>query len=332
MTSIAVIGAGSWGTALAWLLGEQNHRVLLWARDPGLARRMQPTGIDDRYLPEIGLPSNVRVTSELVEAVVGRDLLLIAVPSVGMPAIAGQLADLVHRGMIVTSATKELDHETGRRMTVVLGEALPDFVHLAALSGPNLAHEIVDRQPSASVVGAADERVAAEVQAALTCEIFRVYAHHDVAGVELGGALKNPLAIAAGICDGLGYGDNSKAALISRGIQEIWRLGVALGAKEQTFTGLCGFGDLLATCHSRQSRNRNLGEQLGRGRRLAELLAETTQVAEGVPTCRTALKLAREHGVEMPILSELARVLFEGKPILAAGRDLMLRETGAEFR
>jgi glycerol-3-phosphate dehydrogenase (NAD(P)+) len=204
-------------------------------------------------------------------------------------------------------------------------------VDIAALSGPNLAHEIVAGQPSASVVATPRLEVARRVQAVLSCDQFRVYASDDVAGVELGGALKNPLAIAAGIADGLGYGDNTKAALMTRGMFELRRLGVALGARECTFAGLCGFGDLLATCHSRQSRNRNLGEQLGRGQRLDEVLAASHQVAEGVPTTRTALRLAAEQGLEMPILEQLHAVLFAGKPVLEAARELMVRTLTEEF-
>ncbi len=332
LTEIAIIGAGSWGTGLAWLMARNGRRVRLWARDAALAADIEATRRNRRYLPEAPLPAAVQATADLAAAVRGCGLLLVVVPSVGVPEMARHLAPLVPPGTTVISAAKGLDHETGRRMSVVLSEALPPGVAVGALSGPNLAHEIIAGQPSASVVATADRANGRRVQLALSSESFRAYYSPDIAGVELGGALKNPLAIAAGVADGLGYGDNTKAALMTRGMVEICRLSVALGASERTLTGLCGFGDLLATCHSRLSRNRNLGEQLGRGRRLSEIVAETTQVAEGVPTCRTALRLAREHGVDMPIFSALHRALFEDCPASVVAQALMAREVTDEFR
>ncbi len=330
MSAAAVIGAGSWGTALAWLLAQHGGPVRLWGRDPELVDEVTAQRVNRRYLPELTLPDNVRCTAALPAAVDGAQLVIVAVPSIGVAAIAESLADCLVPATVLISAAKGLDQTTGRRMTVVLSERLP-AVRVGALSGPNLAHEIVAGRPSASVVATSDLATSRLVQQALSSSIFRVYSSPDIAGVELGGALKNPLAIAAGITDGLGYGDNSKAALMTRGMHEIRRLGVALGAQERTFAGLCGFGDLLATCHSRQSRNRNLGEELGRGRKLADILASSSQVAEGVPTTRTALRLANERGVEVPILQLLHDVLFADLPLAEAAVALMTREITDEF-
>ncbi|MBI2300644.1 MAG: NAD(P)-dependent glycerol-3-phosphate dehydrogenase [Armatimonadetes bacterium] len=331
MNSVAVVGAGSWGTGLAWLLAQRNEDVRLWARDPDLAERVSASRVNEAYLPELRLPDPLAITAELDRALEGAGLVVVAVPSVGLATVAARMAAALAVGATVISATKGLDHATGRRMTLVLADALPAGVGIGALSGPNLSSEIVAGQPAASVVASADPAVMGVLQTALSSRRFRVYTNPDVAGVELGGALKNPYAIAAGISDGLGYGDNTKAALMTRGMHEMRRLGVALGADPRTFAGLCGFGDLLATCHSRQSRNRNLGEQLGRGARLGELLAGTPHVAEGVPTTRTALRLAHEQGVHMPILEELHAILFEDKPPRDAVAALMLRDVSDEL-
>lgn len=330
MNVAAVIGAGSWGTSLAWLLAQQVPRVRLWARDPALVAELRASRVNRRYLPELVLPDNLAYTADLAAAVSGAQLVIVAVPSVGVADIAARLASCVAPPTVVISAAKGLDHATGRRMTVVLSEQLPN-VTVGALSGPNLAHEIVAGQPSASVVATPEVETSRLVQRALSTPIFRVYSSPDIAGVELGGALKNPLAIAAGITDGLGHGDNSKAALMTRGMHEMRRLGVALGAQERTFAGLCGFGDLLATCHSRQSRNRNLGEELGKGRKLADIVASSSQVAEGVPTTRTALRMAVELQVEVPILRILHAVLFDDLPLAEAAVALMTREITDEF-
>lgn len=328
---VAIIGAGSWGTTLAWLLGARGVPVRLWARDARLAAELAARRVNTRYLPEVELPVDVEPTSDLAHALAGSAVALVVVPSVGVARIAQQMAPVIAPGTVVGSAAKGLDHETGRRMSVVLADALGPACPVAALSGPNLAHEVVARLPAAAVAAHPDDAVTGPLQALLSSATFRVYTNPDLAGVELCGALKNPLAIAAGICDGLCLGDNAKAVLMTRGMHEIQRLGVALGADARTFAGLCGFGDLLATCHSPQSRNRTLGEQIGRGRHLSELLAETSQVAEGVPTTRTAVRLAREHGVDMPILEELHAVLFADKPVQQAVEALMLRSIGGEF-
>lgn len=331
MSDVTVIGAGSWGTAMAWLLGQEGHTVRLWARRPELAEAISNSRANPVYLPAAELPPSVSATADLGAALVGARLVLVIVPSVGLPTVARQMAELIEPGAMVVSLTKGLEQPTGRRMSAVLAAELPETVLIGALSGPNLAGEIVQGQPAAAVLGSTAESLLQEAQRVLCCTLFRVYTNRDLPGVELGGALKNPYAIAAGIVDGLGFGDNTKAALMTRGMHEMTRLGVALGADARTFAGLCGFGDLLATCHSRQSRNRNLGEKLGQGLKLADILQHSAQVAEGVPTTRTALRLAQEHGVKMPILSELGEILSDGKTAAEAVVSLMGRRFSDEF-
>ncbi|HAZ62761.1 MAG TPA: glycerol-3-phosphate dehydrogenase [Armatimonadetes bacterium] len=328
---IAVIGAGSWGTGLAWLLSHHGPAVRLWCRRPELAAEIGRSARNQVYLPSAVLPRWVTPTADLAEACAGAAMVVVAVPSVGMAAVAAQLAQVVAPGTPVISATKGLDHTTAQRMTVTLAAALGPEQPVAALSGPNLADEVVAGKPAVAVVAHGDCALRRALQAALSRPLFRVYTNPDVAGVELGGALKNPLAIAAGIVDGLGLGDNTKAALMTRGIHEVARLGVALGADERTFAGLCGFGDLLATCHSRHSRNRSLGERLGRGESVTAIQASSPEVVEGVPTTKTALRLAREQGVEMPILTQLHAVIFEGLPIRAGVSALLARDSIEEY-
>lgn len=327
----AVIGAGSWGTVLAALLAGQGVEVRLWARDPELAADIARHHANRRYLPDLPLPTNLRATGDLAEALAGQPFVLVVVPSVGVPAVAAAVAAHLAPGAVVISATKGLEHDTGRRMSVVLTEAFGGRHSVAVLSGPNLSHEIAAGLPSATVLAGAEDALLQPLWERLSSPRFRVYRNDDTAGVELGGALKNPLAIAAGICDGLGLGDNAKAALMTRGMHEIRRLGVALGARAETFSGLCGFGDLLATCGSPHSRNRRLGELLGRGLSLAEATAQSPQVAEGVPTTRTAVRLADRLGVELPILTELEHILFDEVPLREALAHLMARPIGHEF-
>ncbi|MBI5831169.1 MAG: NAD(P)-dependent glycerol-3-phosphate dehydrogenase [Armatimonadetes bacterium] len=328
---VAVIGAGSWGTGLAWLLGRRGLTTRLWCRRAELAEAIAREHFNPSYLPEAQLPDTVTATADLAEAVRDAQAVLFTVPSVGLRAVAEQLAAHLPAGAPVISAVKGLDHQTGERMTVVLRAAIGEDNPVAALSGPNLAHEIAAGQPAGAVIAHPDPEVRQPLQALLSSPTFRVYTNPDVAGVELCGALKNPLAIAAGVSDGLGYGDNTKAALMTRGMHEITRLGVALGADRRTFAGLCGFGDLLATCHSPHSRNRTLGERLGRGEGLDHIIHASSEVAEGVPTTRTATRLARGLEVEMPILYELHAVLFEGKPPSEAVETLLGRITVEEF-
>jgi glycerol-3-phosphate dehydrogenase (NAD(P)+) len=326
-TDVAVVGAGSWGTALARLLAAKGHRVSLWGRSPALVRSISERRENAKYLPGVVLPESLRLEEELEAAVAGKGLVVVAVPSCGMREIAARLGSCLTAGAAVVSTAKGLDAETGLRMSETLIRALPAEFHsrVAVLSGPNLAREVAGGVPTTSVAAAEDPQLAHWVQACFSTPLFRTYTNDDVAGVELGGALKNIIAIGAGINDGLGFGDNTKAALMTRGLVEMVRLGTALGAKAATFFGLSGLGDLVATCASRHSRNWTVGHRLARGERLEEILGSMDMVAEGVPTTEAAMRLASERRTEMPITQEVYRVLFEGKSPEDGVRDLMSR-------
>jgi glycerol-3-phosphate dehydrogenase (NAD(P)+) len=327
---IAVIGAGSWGTALAWLLGGKELPVRLWARDRDAVRRLAEERENSRYLPGLRLPDPVSPTADLAGAVAGVGLVVVAVPVSAVRSVLRQLSpDLTPHATLLLAA-KGLEAGTGRRLSQVAEEELgaERAQRVAVLSGPNLAGEIVRRAPAASVVATSDETLGRELRETLGTAFFRVYSNPDVTGVELGGALKNPVAIAAGISDGLGLGANAKASLLTRGLAEITRLGVAAGARAGTFSGLSGLGDLLATANSPLSRNYRLGAALGQGEALAPALAALGQVAEGVPTTEAALRLAAEVGMdagELPILSALRGVLSGGLPVAEAVAGLLAR-------
>ncbi|HIE52939.1 MAG TPA: NAD(P)H-dependent glycerol-3-phosphate dehydrogenase [Armatimonadetes bacterium] len=329
---IAVVGAGGWGTALAWLLAHKGQRVRLWGRTPELVKRLQTTRENYKYLPGVRLPEHILATADLPAALRDSELIIFAVPSCGVRTIAEQMRASVGFGAIVVSVAKGLDPTTGQRLSEVLAEILPPTTKIAVMSGPNLSREVVQGIPTTTVVASADPTVARRVQEIFNVPTFRVYTNPDVAGVELGGALKNVIAIGAGISDGLGFGDNTKAALVTRGLAEIRRLGVVLGARAETFSGLTGLGDLVATCASPHSRNRRVGFELGQGRSLEEIVAAMGgMVAEGIPTTATVYRLAQKYGVEMPITAEIYRVLFEGKSPRQAVADLMRRATKGEF-
>lgn len=332
--TIAVVGSGAWGTALAQVFASEAKPVRLWARNPDLARWLAEKRTNPTYLPGISLHPDVRVTADLEEALSGATIVILAVPSHGLRAVAERCRPFLRRGMVVVSATKGLEIGSCLRMTEVLDEVVgrDGDVGVAAMSGPNIAVEVARGLPAATVVASADPRVAARVRDACNGTILRVYSNDDVVGVEYGGALKNIVAIAAGICDGLGAGDNGKAAIITRGLVEIARLGVRAGASPLTFAGLTGLGDCVVTCISPHSRNRGLGEAIARGRSLEEVLAATPQVAEGVNAARVAQMLAAKHAVDMPIVAAVARVLFEGHPIAEAVAELMRRGARDELR
>jgi glycerol-3-phosphate dehydrogenase (NAD(P)+) len=309
---IAVVGAGSWGTALAIHLARQGRTARLWARDPALAREIIARGENARYLPGLALPPGVRVTADAHEALVGAGLVVVAVPSHGFAAVVARLGGAIPPEAAIVSATKGLEPETRRRMSEVLADLLPGRP-VAVLSGPSFAREVALGRPAALVVAAADADVSRRVQRTLASLAFRLYTNTDVVGVELGGALKNVVAIAAGISDSLGLGENARAALVTRGLAEIARLGAALGAHPGTFAGLAGLGDLVLTCAGTLSRNRALGLAVGAGRSLAEAEGSSPMVAEGVRTVTSALILARAAGVSLPISEEVAAILFHGK-------------------
>jgi glycerol-3-phosphate dehydrogenase (NAD(P)+) len=324
---ITVLGAGAWGTALARLLQEAgtNH-VTLWAHDPARLEEIARTGLNERYLPGVTLPKEWALERDLAQAVGGAECVVVAVPSKAFREVTTVLRDF---GGLVVSVTKGIEYETGLTMSGVLVQTAPR-ASVAALSGPTLALEVAKGIPSAIVVASHSASAAHTVQALFHRPTFRVYTSGDLLGVELGGALKNVVAIAAGVGDGLGFGDNSKAALITRAIVEMRRLGVACGAKADTFSGLSGLGDLAVTCYSRLSRNRGLGERLGRGEDIAKVVASSITVAEGYPTSRSAYRLAQELKVSTPIIDEVHAVLYEGKNVAKALLDLTNRESKAE--
>jgi glycerol-3-phosphate dehydrogenase (NAD(P)+) len=327
---IGILGAGSWGTALAFLLGKKGEGVLIWARRKEIADWINDRNENRFYLPGILLPPNIRATIEIEEAVEGKDVIVLAVPSFAMREVVERLSQCDIGSAIVVSAAKGLEEESGKRMSEVILEIMPSLKErLLVLSGPNLAGEIVREIPTTSVV-AGEESLSSLVQELFATHYFRVYRNEDIIGVELGGALKNIIAIGAGINDGLGFGDNTKSALMTRGLAEMIRLGLRLGASLQTFFGLAGLGDLVATCASPLSRNRRLGELIAKGRSLEEAKREIGQVAEGEPTTRAAYNLAMSLGVEMPITCEVYNVLFKGKDPRQAVIDLMTRPLKAE--
>jgi len=317
---IAVLGAGSWGTTVASLLAGR-HDCTLWARDPELAREIHESGANSRYLPGFALPPGLHATADLEKAVHDVDLLVIGVPTRGFRAILFDARAYLRPWVPVVSLAKGFERDSLLRMTELIRDVLPGHP-AAALTGPNLAKEIMAGQAAASVIATEDLAVARALQSVLQRGMFRIYINHDVIGCELGGALKNVVAIATGIAQGLGVGDNTRAAVVSRGLAEVTRLGVAMGGEAATFAGLAGMGDLIATCMSPLSRNRTLGEQLGLGRSLEEIMAGTSTVAEGVGTAVTAHELAERYQVEMPIFDEIYRVLQGEIPAAAAYRGL----------
>jgi glycerol-3-phosphate dehydrogenase (NAD(P)+) len=326
---VAVIGAGSWGTAAA-CLASCNVPTVLWARSPELAEEMARTHVNRRYLPEYALQDDLAVTSSLEDALAGSEVVVMAVPSHGFRAVLADAASLIADGVPVVSLSKGVEQDSLKRMTEVVAEVLPGHV-TGVLTGPNLAKEIMAGRPAASVIAMTDEAVADELQRVFNTPAFRVYTNPDVVGCEVAGALKNVMAIAAGISDGMGLGDNTKAALMTRGLAELTRLGVALGGNPLTFIGLAGVGDLFATCMSQQSRNRHVGEELGRGRLIGEVITDMRMVAEGVKTSRAVVSLARGLGLELPIAEQVAAVVNGEKTAGEVVPALMQRQMRAEL-
>ncbi len=322
---IAVLGAGAWGAALAKLLHENGNAVTLWDVDAATLAGLR-LGRSDRYLPGIELPRDWRVVEDVERAVEGQECLVFAVPSQAFRQVAARLKQTA---AVLVSVTKGIEYESGLTMSQLLREHAPGNP-VAALSGPSFAIEVARGIPTAIVCASSEEGVARTVQGLFHRPTFRVYRSPDVLGVELGGALKNIVAIAAGVGDGLGYGDNSKAALVTRALAEMRRLGTACGAQPETFAGLSGLGDLTLTCFSRLSRNRALGERLGRGEKMADIQASGHRLAEGYPTARSAHRLARKLGVDTPIIDEVHAMLYEGKDPKQAERDLIHRALKAE--
>lgn len=329
MSRCAVVGAGAWGTAIADLLARNGHDVVLWAREDDVVASINERHVNDRFLAGAPLAPVLRATGDAREAVDGAGMVVYVPPSHVLRPVIRSHADAVAADATVVVASKGIERESLALMTDVAAEELPGR-SVAALSGPSFAAEVVARQPTAVVAAAASADVAERVQQAFASDTFRVYRLEDVTGVELGGSLKNVMAVATGIVEGLGLGFNSRAALITRGLAEMTRLGVALGARASTFAGLAGMGDLVLTCTGSLSRNRSVGFEIGQGRSLEDVLASRETVAEGVTTARSAAELARRHGVEMPIVAAVCKVLFEGGAPRHAIDDLMGRELRTE--
>ena len=331
-TRVAVIGAGSWGTTLANLLSKKGHDVVLWSFEKDVADAIGARHVNPVYLPDIQLSPTLRATSSLADAVAGATVLVSVSPAQHVRKIlSGIVADLPPETLVV-SASKGIETSTLDTMAEVMDDILPAPVAKRAsfLSGPSFALEVAQEHPTAVTVASRSHDAAVETQQLFQTDYFRVYTNADVRGVELGGALKNVIALAAGMVDGLGFGHNTRAALITRGLAEMQRLGTALGASPLTFAGLAGMGDLILTCTGGLSRNRQVGIRLGKGEKLSAILADMKMVAEGVETSRAAHDLSLREGIEMPIVSEVYRVLFEDKPAIDAVRSLMVREPRPE--
>jgi glycerol-3-phosphate dehydrogenase (NAD(P)+) len=332
MVSVGVIGSGAWGTTLALLLAKKGMDTTLWEHRPERAQEMQRQHENALFLPEFHFPPTLHVTADIEEAVRGKELLLFVTPSQRMRENVRQLAPYVGKDTLLVSGSKGIEIRSLKRMTEILEEEIPgSHRRIAALSGPNIAREVAEGKPTAAVVAAHEPDIGVSIRTLLTAIHYRVYTAHDVVGVELAGALKNIIAIGAGFNDGMGYGENAKAAFITRGLAEISRLGIAAGAHPLTFAGLAGIGDLIATCASPLSRNQQLGRRLAAGEKLDDILKSTRTVAEGVTTTQAALQMAAQYQVEMPITKQLSMVLFEGLDPRRAVPELMMRDPKSEL-
>ena len=331
MTRAAVLGTGSWGTAFGKVLADAGTDVVLWARRPELAAAVRERHENPDYLPGVVLPGNLTATDDPAEAVHDAEFVVLAVPSQSLRDNLGAVASSLARDAVLVSLMKGVELGTTKRMSEVIVEVADvPAEQVAVVSGPNLAKEIAAGQPAATVVACSDEHAATRLQAACLTRYFRPYTNLDVVGCELGGAVKNVIALATGMAEGMGFGDNTKASLITRGLAETARLGAALGADPLTFSGLAGLGDLVATCTSPLSRNRTFGERLGRGETLEQIQAQKSQTAEGVKSCRSILDLAWKHDVDMPITEHVVKVVHEGMTPQEMVRSLMSREAKSE--
>ena len=329
IATTAIIGAGGWGTALAALWGKDGRQVVLWGHNADRIARMQKTRENNNYLPRLQLPDSVHITSDVRDCG-GADLIVLATPSTALRNIAAQLAKVVGSpDAVLLSCTKGIEHGSGLRMTEILRETFPDN-KIAVLSGPNLATEVAKDLPTATVIACEDIGCATNLQNALGSPRFRIYTSRDVVSIELGGAMKNVFAIAAGISDGLGLGDNAKAALVIRSLAELVRFGVAMGGTANALYGLSGAGDLILTCYSESSRNHSIGKRVGRGEALAEITASMKMVAEGIPTARSAWECARRLNITTPITNQVYSILYKQKKPSIALEELLKREPKPE--
>lgn len=325
---VAVIGAGSWGTTVA-TLAAANTSTVLWARRPALAEQMQSTRSNPDYLSSFLLPSDLDITGDLQEAVSSADVVVMGVPSHGFREVASNVARFIRPWVPVVSLAKGLERSSLKRMSEVIADEIPGHP-VAVLTGPNLAREIMEGQPAAAVVAINDAVIAVELQRIFTRPTLRVYTNPDVVGCEVSGVVKNVIAIASGMAAGMGFGDNTRATLITRGLAEMTRLGMAMGSDGFTFAGLAGMGDLIATCSSEQSRNNMVGRRLGQGESIADIMASMTMVAEGVKSSPAVLDLARRHAVEMPIAEQVVAVCHQGRSAVEAVSLLMQRRRKSE--
>lgn len=331
MANAGVLGAGSWGTALSVLLCDNGHQVTTWSIDENEVKMLNEKREHETKLPGVKLPDQLVVTNNLEEAIKGKDFLVLAVPSPFTRSTAAKMKPYVAEGQIIVDVAKGIEESTLMTLSEQIRQEIPQ-ADVAVLSGPSHAEEVGRRLPTTCVIGAETKETAEYLQSMFISKVFRVYTSPDILGIELGGSLKNVIALAAGIADGLGYGDNTKAALITRGIAEIARLGVKMGGKVESFTGLTGIGDLIVTCASVHSRNRRAGYLIGQGMSVQEAMDEVKMVVEGVYSAKAAAKLAEKYGVSMPIVEEVNKVLFEDKNPAEAVDDLMQRESRSENR
>lgn len=329
---ISVLGAGGWGTTLAILLHYNGHYVTLWEYKKSYARQLIKKRINTDYLPGVKIPKEILITSDIEEASDNKNLIVLAVPSQFLRGVVKKINYKQIEDAILVSVAKGIENKSLMTMSQMLKDVFPHInkSQIGVISGPSHAEEVSQRIPTAVVAASTDLETAKAIQAAFMTSYFRVYASTDILGVELGGAFKNIIAIGAGIIDGAGFGDNTKAAIMTRGVAEISRLGLAMGARPETFAGLSGMGDLIVTCMSRHSRNRFVGEQIGRGKKLKDILESMEQVAEGVETTRSAKQLAAKKGIETPITNEVYKILFEDKDPVKATTDLMTRDMKTE--
>ncbi len=324
MANVGVVGAGSWGTALALVLEKNGHQVTLWSSREEKAEELRNLRENTDKLPGVRIPEEIRITSDMETAVKGKELVVLGVPSLYIRSTAAKMAPFVHDQQIIVNVSKGIEEQTLDTMTDIILEEIPN-ADAAVLSGPSHAEEVSRFIPTTLVAGAKSRKTAERIQQIFMNEVFRVYTSPDMLGIEIGGALKNVIALAAGISDGLGFGDNTKAALITRGIAEMSRLGVAMGGYQETFSGLAGMGDLIVTCASQHSRNRKAGYLIGQGYTMQEAMDEVKMVVEGVHSAKAALQLADKYYVRMPIIEQVNAVLFEGKTAKDAVRELMVR-------
>ncbi len=330
MTNIAILGDGGWGTTLTVYLSKKGYKVSLWGAFRDYIEYLRKKRVNTKFLPGIKIPRDINLSYDLKDVVSHADLIILAIPSQFMRQVVRRLKVFDFSGKIILSVTKGIENKTLMRMSEVIIDELSK-VNLAVLSGPTIAHEVAVDIPTTAVIASEDLKIAKLLQEIFISDTFRIYTNTDLIGVELGGSLKNVIAIACGISDGLGFGTNTKAALLSRGLAEITRLGLAMGANKMTFSGISGLGDLVTTCISPYSRNRFVGEEIGKGATLKEVLENMDMVAEGVPTAKSVYQLSHKYNVEMPIVKEVYLVLYRNKNPLQVVKDLMCRQKKQEF-